>query len=210
MPDSLRRLDASPITALHAVIVFLCALALSIDTLEVSIGTALSAIFSAPPYSMGGHALSLVLSALYAGAAVGALIFGAAAHRWGLPRVLSACLLWLGFWTFRYKERHRICRAQIFVRDLHWRFTSTADCLSHISRAAAVPGNVYLFDVRHLRIGASGDGLRNSLAYASTSTRDRGIPMAIRRRRHAGDCRRALFSEATGVASMANGKGANF
>jgi len=100
MPDTLRRLDALPITALHAVIVFFCALALSIDTLEVAIGSAVSAIFSAPPYNMGGRALSFVLSALYAGAAVGAGIFGAAAHRWGLPRVLSVCLLWLGVWTW--------------------------------------------------------------------------------------------------------------
>lgn len=90
------RIDALPVTALHACAGLLCALGLALDTLEIALGTVLAAVFSAPPDPAPALQLSLLLAAVYAGAVFGAPVLGRAADRFGRRRVLVAVLGWIG------------------------------------------------------------------------------------------------------------------
>lgn len=85
----------SPLTLLHLAIVILCALGFAIDILEVALGSALSAIFAAPPYNLAGIHLSSLVSAVYVGAIIGAPILGSVADRIGPKRTLTGLLGWL-------------------------------------------------------------------------------------------------------------------
>ena len=92
----LERLDSQPLKLLHGVSALLCAVAFAIDLLEISISTALSAVFSAPPHALSGSSLAWLLASVYIGAVVGAPLIGRIADRRGLQRTLTATLLFLG------------------------------------------------------------------------------------------------------------------
>jgi MFS transporter, putative metabolite:H+ symporter len=59
-------------------------------------GSALGTIFSAPPYSLDSQRLSWLLSSAYFGGFVCTPLFGRAADRRGLRKVLGWTLIWLG------------------------------------------------------------------------------------------------------------------
>ncbi len=90
------RLDALPVTALHLLAVALCAAGFTFDLLEMALGNALSAVFSAPPYAADPRQLSWLLASVYVGAVVGAPTLGWVADRYGRRKVLAGVLLWLG------------------------------------------------------------------------------------------------------------------
>jgi putative MFS transporter len=96
MTDILRRLDCLPLKRLHGVAALLCAVAFGIDLMGVSITTALSAVFSAPPYALTTRALSWLLASVYVGAVIGSPVVGWIADRQGLQRTLAGTLLLLG------------------------------------------------------------------------------------------------------------------
>jgi MFS transporter, putative metabolite:H+ symporter len=96
MATLLERFDDLPITRLHVFAATLCALALVVDTAEIAIGNALSAILSAPPYKLDPKHISWALSSIYLGAVLGAPLVGWAADRRGIRRCLLVALLWLG------------------------------------------------------------------------------------------------------------------
>jgi putative MFS transporter len=77
------RLDRSSITRVQALLIAVCALGLAVDNMEMSMGAAFSAIFSAPPDAVGPRALSWLLSAVYVGAICGAPIGGWMGDRYG-------------------------------------------------------------------------------------------------------------------------------
>ncbi len=87
------RLDQLPITWLHLGIVAIAAAGFAFDLLEVALGSALSAVFSAPPHSVDPVTLSWMLAAMYVGAVVGAPVAGWFADRHGRRIVLSVVLL---------------------------------------------------------------------------------------------------------------------
>src|SRR3954466_4927363 len=62
------RLDRSSVTRVQALLIAVCALGLAVDNMEMSMGSAFSAIFSAPPTAVTPRALSWLLSAVYIGA----------------------------------------------------------------------------------------------------------------------------------------------
>ena len=92
----LERLDSLPLKLLHGVAALLCAVAFGIDLIEMSISTALSAVFSAPPHQLSTASLSWLLASVYIGAVIGAPVVGRVADRRGLQRTLTATLLLLG------------------------------------------------------------------------------------------------------------------
>jgi MFS transporter, putative metabolite:H+ symporter len=96
MPTILERLDSTPLTALHALAALLCAVGFGIDLMEISVGNALSAVFSAPPYVLPPRQLAWLLSSVYVGAVIGAPLLGWMADRRGVRRTLMVTLLWLG------------------------------------------------------------------------------------------------------------------
>jgi MFS transporter, putative metabolite:H+ symporter len=75
--------------------VSVCALGLGADLLDMSLGNALAAVFSAPPYQLSGLSLGWILSGVYLGAVVGSPVLGWAAQRMGLQRMLRWLLLGL-------------------------------------------------------------------------------------------------------------------
>jgi putative MFS transporter len=74
----------------------LCAVGFGIDLMEISVGNALSAVFSAPPYVLSPRPLAWLLSSVYVGAVIGAPLLGWMADRRGVRRTLMVTLLWLG------------------------------------------------------------------------------------------------------------------
>ena len=74
--------------------VSVCALGLGVDLLEMSLGNALAAVFSVPPYQLSGLSLGWILSGVYLGAVVGSPVLGWVGQRIGLQRML--CWLLLG------------------------------------------------------------------------------------------------------------------
>jgi MFS transporter, putative metabolite:H+ symporter len=96
MPTILERLDSIPLTVLHALAALLCAVGFGIDLMEISVGNALSAVFSAPPYALSPRSLAWLLSSVYIGAVIGAPLLGWMADRRGVRRTLMVTLLWLG------------------------------------------------------------------------------------------------------------------
>jgi putative MFS transporter len=89
------RLDRLPLTRLHLLVVALSALGFGFDLLEIALGSALSAVFSAPPHAVGAGPLALLLSSVYAGAVLGAPLLGRLADRHGRRTVLVIALLFL-------------------------------------------------------------------------------------------------------------------
>lgn len=87
--DLIDRLDAAPLTRLHLAVLSLCGLAFAFDLMEINVGGALAAIFSAPPHQLGPTRLSWLLSGVYIGAIVGTATMGPAADRFGRRRVLA-------------------------------------------------------------------------------------------------------------------------
>ena len=74
----------------------ICSLGFGLDQMQLQMGGALSAIFSAPPYSLDPHSLSWLLSAVFVGGFIGTPLLGRAADRCGLRKVLCWTLVWLG------------------------------------------------------------------------------------------------------------------
>lgn len=100
MPTIAERLDHSPLTRLHALAIAVCALGFGFDLLEMMLGSALAAVFSAPAHAVTRAELSLLLSSVFAGAAVGAPLFGWLADRHGRRLTLSVLLLILSATSF--------------------------------------------------------------------------------------------------------------
>jgi len=96
MPTILERLDSTPLTVLHALAALLCAVGFGIDLMEISVGNALSAVFSAPPYVLAPRQLAWLLSSVYVGSVIGAPLLGWMADWRGVRRTLMVTLLWLG------------------------------------------------------------------------------------------------------------------
>jgi len=89
------RHEPSPLKTLHVAAGCVCALGLGIDLIEVSQGSALAVVFSAPPYSLNSTHLSWLLAAVYVGAVFGAQVAGRIADRIGIKRTLAATSLFL-------------------------------------------------------------------------------------------------------------------
>ena len=92
-PEIGQRLDHMPVTRLHCLAIVLCALGFTFDLLEISLGSALSAVFSGGPLAAKPAALSLLLSSVYLGAIVGAPAAGWLADRFGRRIMLVSVLL---------------------------------------------------------------------------------------------------------------------
>jgi putative MFS transporter len=75
--------------------VSVCALGLGVVLLEMSLGNALAAVFSAPPYQLTGLGLGWILSGIYLGAILGSPVLGWVANRLGLQRMLRWVLFGL-------------------------------------------------------------------------------------------------------------------
>jgi putative MFS transporter len=90
------RVPSLPITSLHLGAAVLCAVGFAIDLMEITVGNALSAVFSTPPNALSSTALSWLLASVYVGAVLGAPLVGRIADRRGMQSVLAATLLWLG------------------------------------------------------------------------------------------------------------------
>jgi len=95
-PDIAARLDRLPLTALHLLVMGVCALGFIFDLIEIALGSVLSAVFSTPPSVVPAQQLSLLLASVYVGAVVGAPTLGWLADRHGRRFVLIGVLLWLG------------------------------------------------------------------------------------------------------------------
>jgi len=94
-PTIAQRLDRVAFTRLHALAVALCALGFGFDLLEMMLGSALAAVFSSPPHTAAPAQLSLLLSSVFIGAAVGAPLAGWLADRRGRRLTLTGLLLLL-------------------------------------------------------------------------------------------------------------------
>jgi putative MFS transporter len=88
-----QRLDALPLTRLHAAIFALCTLGLAADIGEVALSNTFSAIFLAAPYQASRGEVSLLLAAVFAGGAVGAPALGFVADRIGRRTALQMALV---------------------------------------------------------------------------------------------------------------------
>ncbi len=93
--DPSARMDRLPVTRLHVLAMAICALGMMIDTLEMAFGGVLAAVFSSPPDRVPAGQLSLILSAVFVGAVIGAPLIGCWADRQGRRAVLVALLLWM-------------------------------------------------------------------------------------------------------------------
>jgi len=93
--DVATRMDRLPVTALHVLAMSICALGMMLDTLEMSFGGVLAAVFSAPPDPVPASQLSLLLAAVFFGAVIGAPFLGWWADRRGRRTALAALLLWI-------------------------------------------------------------------------------------------------------------------
>lgn len=92
-PTIAERLDRLPFTGLHALAVALCALGFGFDLLEMMLGGALAAVFSSQPHMAAPGQLSMLLSSVFVGAAVGAPLAGWLADRHGRRLTLIGLLL---------------------------------------------------------------------------------------------------------------------
>jgi len=93
--ELVERLDALPLTRRHLAVAGLCAFALGFDLMEIAFGSALAAVFSAPPAPAAASELSWLLSSVYVGAIVGAPTMGWLADRRGRRQVLALLLVLL-------------------------------------------------------------------------------------------------------------------
>lgn len=83
------------LTWMHVFAAGVCAIGFGMDLAQISLGNALSAVFSAPPYRLTSLSLAWVLSGVYVGAVIGSPLLGWGAQRWGLKRTLQWLLVWL-------------------------------------------------------------------------------------------------------------------
>jgi putative MFS transporter len=88
-------MDALSLTKLHVLAAAICAVGFGIDLAEISLGHALSAVFSAAPYRLPPVPLAWVLSGVYVGAVIGAPLVGWVSEHRGPARLLQWLLLWL-------------------------------------------------------------------------------------------------------------------
>ena len=93
--EIVERLDVLPLTRLHLWVIVLCAAAFAIDLMEVTLGNALSAIFSAAPYRLAPQQVSWLLVSVYVGAIIGAPVMGRLGDRFGLKKILMIVVFWL-------------------------------------------------------------------------------------------------------------------
>jgi putative MFS transporter len=93
-----RRMDNLPLTRLHVFLLIVCTLGFAFDLMEMAMGGALSAVFSAPPHVLPSQHLAWLLASTYVGAVIGAPLLGWLGDRLGRKRVLGWVLLWLA-WT---------------------------------------------------------------------------------------------------------------
>jgi putative MFS transporter len=96
MADVAGRMDSLAITRLHVIAGIVCACAFGADMMEITVGSALTAVFSQPPYQMNPQRLAWLISSVYIGAVIGGPTLGWFADRRGLKRILVAALLWVG------------------------------------------------------------------------------------------------------------------
>lgn len=94
-PTVAERLDRVPFTRLHAFAIALCALGFGFDLLEMTLSSALAAVFSSPPQVAAPAMLSMLLSSVFVGAIVGAPLSGWLADRHGRRLTLVGLLLLL-------------------------------------------------------------------------------------------------------------------
>lgn len=94
-PAIVNRLDQMPVTRLHAVAIVVCAIGFGFDLLEMTLGSVLSAVFSAPPHLAAKGPLSMLLASVFLGAIVGAPLFGWLADRHGRRLTMIGLLLLL-------------------------------------------------------------------------------------------------------------------
>ena len=85
-------LDDAPLTRSHLVAVLIVGVGWFCDVVAISVGSVLSALYSAKSSLVSTGALSWVVASLYLGALIGALAFGWAADRFGRRRSLIAAL----------------------------------------------------------------------------------------------------------------------
>jgi putative MFS transporter len=89
-------MDSFPITRIHVIAGIVCACAFGADVMEITVGGALSAVFSQRPYQMDPQRLGWLISAVYIGAVIGGPTLGWIADRRGVKRLLVVALLWVG------------------------------------------------------------------------------------------------------------------
>jgi putative MFS transporter len=94
--DVATRLDRLPVTALHLMVLGVCALGFVFDLMEVALGSVLAAVFSTPPNAVPSQQLAVLLASMYLGAVIGAPLLGWVADRHGRRVTLVGVLLWLG------------------------------------------------------------------------------------------------------------------
>lgn len=87
------RLDRPSVTRVQALLIGVCALGLAMDSMEMSMGGAFSAIFSTPPNAVTPLDLSWLLSAVYIGAISGAPVGGWMGDRFGRRISMIAVLV---------------------------------------------------------------------------------------------------------------------
>jgi putative MFS transporter len=90
------RVASVPITLVHLGAAALCAVGFGLDLMEITVGNALSAVFSTPPNAVSPSQLSWLLASVYIGAVLGAPALGGLADRLGVQRLLTGALIWLG------------------------------------------------------------------------------------------------------------------
>jgi len=108
------RLERLPVTWLHAAIIAACSIGFGFDLLEVALGNALSAVFSAPPHKIPTAQLSPLLSAVYFGGFLGAPSLGWLADRIGRRAVLTGGLLWLAATSLAMVSTDRVGWLTVF------------------------------------------------------------------------------------------------
>ena len=96
MTGIVERMDSLSITRLHVFAGLVCAFALGADLMDMSIGSALTAVFSATPHPMDPKRLGWLISSVYVGAVLGGPALGWVADRRGFKRVTVAALSWVG------------------------------------------------------------------------------------------------------------------
>ena len=93
--DLAARMDRLPVTRLHLALLVICACGFVFDLLEITLGSGLSAIFSATPHRIDPTQLSWLIAAVYLGAIVGAPMLGWLGDRLGRKSVLTGTLFWI-------------------------------------------------------------------------------------------------------------------
>jgi putative MFS transporter len=102
-------LETPGLRRLHLMVLAICTLGFFFDVAEISIGGALSAVFSSAPYSASPIDLSWLLASMYIGAVIGAPLLGWLADRHGRRIVIASALVFLAI----------VSIGAAFARDIH-------------------------------------------------------------------------------------------